>query len=623
MSTEKRGNANHQPANPAQRDELERRVNDLINRGVEGGDTEANNAQPLDALLAGDADARRFYLERMFLEAELHASHAEPVSLAGAIRQGSPETATNPTGQGGRKRLPRSLGRWAALAASLLAVASLSSLLTLAATGRLGGPGEGEVVARANPAPPPEVVATIGATQNCRWKQTSQPVGAGAKLPAGVQLELEAGVAEVAFARGARVLLEGPACLDINNGHDARLVYGQLSAKLPAGSDKFNLAAGRLSVAEGQASGPVEFGLLADGSGGGEVHVFGGSVGAVLFGPQGQQLRSFALSSSEAARVAKASTSLSRFHADGERFVRSLSSRNGLYAYEPFDYTPGPLSWQNGGFGWAGAWEDIEYDDNDDCDAADCGTTNQVAAGSLAVGDLATAGNHAVQTAQHNRIRRVLSTAIGGVFNTAGLVENSDGHRLVGRDGKRLYVSFVQRVDRRDDVFYGLELNRGDGNGNRVLCVGNGADGAGYGVTSNYNAYGARNYKRLGRENLDANLLVVRFDFGMSNRDVVTVYRNPESLLDEAACTEDAVLRGNFAFDRISLGNFDGSKSHEVDEVRVGTAFRAVTGQRDHAPDAFRDRVAFQSRGSPRGAKRLLWKGTRAQSFWATVLASI
>ena len=52
-----------------------------------------------------------------------------------------------------------------------------------------------------------------------------------------------------------------------------------------------------------------------------------------------------------------------------------------------------------------------------------------------------------------------------------------------------------------------------------------------------------------------------------------------ESLRDEAACTPDAVLRGNFAFDRISLANFDGTKIHEVDEIRVGTHFLAVTGR--------------------------------------------
>ncbi|MEN1679151.1 MAG: hypothetical protein AAGJ46_06130 [Planctomycetota bacterium] len=552
--------------------QLEGQIDDLLNQGLD-----REQADQLDQQLSSDANARRVYLQRMFVEAELHAYHAEPVSSDDHRREAPvadpSATSTEPA--------RRPLSAWAAIAASLLAVASLSSLLTLAATGRFSSHAHNQLAhSDSQPETPAEAVATIGATQNCRWKATSQAAGAGAKLPAGAKLELEAGVAEIAFADGARLLLEGPACLDINDGHDARLVYGQLSAKLPEGPDRLNLAAGRLAIAEGSTAGPAEFGLLADGSGGGEVHVFGGSVGAVLFGPQGQQLRSLSLNKFEAARVTQASTSLARFNADGDRFVRSLSSGNGLYAYEPFDYTPGPLSWQNGGFGWAGAWEDIEFEEPE-VYINDCETTNQVAAGSLGIGELATAGNHAIQTAQRNRIRRVLSTSIGSVLSTAGFVENSDGHNLVGRDGKRLYVSFVQRVDRLDDVFYGLELNRGDGNGNRVLCIGNGADGAGYGVTSNYNAYGARNYKRLGEETLKANLMVMRFDFGVDNRDVVTVYRNPESLLDEDLCTKDAVLRGNFAFDRLSLGNFDGSKNHEVDEVRIGSSFRAATGLRD------------------------------------------
>jgi hypothetical protein len=65
----------------------------------------------------------------------------------------------------------------------------------------------------------------------------------------------------------------------------------------------------------------------------------------------------------------------------------------------------------------------------------------------------------------------------------------------------------------------------------------------------------------------------------VENRDTVEIYRNPESLRDEQVCEPDAVLRGNFAFDRISIANFDGTKTHEVDEVRVGTHFLAVTGR--------------------------------------------
>jgi hypothetical protein len=74
----------------------------------------------------------------------------------------------------------------------------------------------------------------------------------------------------------------------------------------------------------------------------------------------------------------------------------------------------------------------------------------------------------------------------------------------------------------------------------------------------------------------------VRIEFGAGNRDVATIYRDPESLIDEGRCKPTTTLRGNLAFDRISLANFDSLRGqvHEVDEIRVGTSFAAVTGQR-------------------------------------------
>jgi hypothetical protein len=162
----------------------------------------------------------------------------------------------------------------------------------------------------------------------------------------------------------------------------------------------------------------------------------------------------------------------------------------------------------------------------------------------------------------------------------------------VGHDGSTVYLSFLQRVNKTNDVFYGLELHRSDGNANRVLCIGHGAERTGYGVTSNYNIYGPRNFPSLGEEDTSTNFFVVRVTFGSGNRDRVEVFRNPESLVDEDACVADAELTGNFAFDRISLGNFHGTKVHEVDEIRVGTTFRAVTGRRSRGPDRLVPSVA-------------------------------
>jgi hypothetical protein len=189
------------------------------------------------------------------------------------------------------------------------------------------------------------------------------------------------------------------------------------------------------------------------------------------------------------------------------------------------------------------------------------------------------------------------------VFDAAGLVENQDGTRLVGRDGTTVYFSFLQRVDKTDDIFYGVELHRNDGNANRVLCIGNGAEQCGYGATSNVNVYGLQNFPSLGSENTETNFIVVKITFGPGNLDRVEVFRNPESTVNEDACVADAVLEGNFAFDRISLGNFNGTKLHEVDEIRVGTTFLAVTGRRSRGPDRLMRRMAsVELSTSPPGA---------------------
>jgi hypothetical protein len=301
-------------------------------------------------------------------------------------------------------------------------------------------------------------------------------------------------------------------------------------------------------------------------------------------------VRTVELNTSEAARIEPAAAVVARIPARDDEFVRTLTvtsgPHDGLLAYDGFNYPAGPLDEQNGGFGWAGPWFTVESDAKADP------ASNGVRPGSLEVEGLVPQGNHAVQTAQQNRIRRALGTSIGGVFDAAGLVENQDGVRLLGKDGATVYLSFVQRVDKLDDVFYGFELHRGDGNGNRVLCIGNGVDGTGYGVTSNVNVYGPRNFPSLGKENTEPNFFVVRITYAAGNRDQVAVFRNPKSLNDESECKVDAELVGNFAFDRISLGNFHGTKIHEVDEIRIGTTFRAVTGRRGRGPDRLVPRVA-------------------------------
>jgi ferric-dicitrate binding protein FerR (iron transport regulator) len=583
----------------------ERDLHRLVGEFCHGTITEADAAL-LNAALESDPQAREFYNNYMFLHAELFTQHvcveqdehttACGIPAADASRP-SKVSAVRP---GGRS--------WFALAAAIAAIAIGSSLLTFLAT----SDGQREPVAQSADSVNRSVpVAKITATRDCRWNGRSGDVGFGSTLYAGQDLDLAAGLVEVTFIDGAQVVLEGPTRFVAKATDLAELHLGRVAAVVPERARGFEIATNGLNVVDLG----TEFGVLADGEET-EVHVFHGLVMAHVLDAQGQQVSTVELNTAEAARITPASSMVARIPARDDAFVRSLSvasgPHDGLFAYEDFNYPEGPLSEQNGGFGWAGPWFNVESVDP-------AGATNRVVSGGLGFQGISANTNRAIQAGQQNRIRRSLSTSIGGVFDAAGLVENQDGTRLVGRDGTTVYLSFLQRVDKVDDVFYGLELHRNDGNANRVLCIGNGAEQCGYGATSNVNVYGLHNFPSLGKENTETNFFVVKITFGPGNRDRVEVFRNPASFMNEDACVADAVLEGNFAFDRISLGNFNGTKVHEVDEIRVGTTFLAVTGRRSRGPDRLMRRMAMLGHGSLRDGAGIT---TAADRSWTTRLLS-
>lgn len=537
------------------------------------GTIDEAEGRELDEMLASDAQARRIYTNYMWTHACLYAeggslqADGEPTNHAELASQVDLH-ATEPPAAG--RRWNRS---WYGLAAAMIGVAAFSGWVAARWTDRQVAE-QSPTVAEQLAVPAAEAVARITGTHNCIWSDPQEKISYGSSLFPGQRIELAEGLAEITFEDGATLLLEGPATFTVDSSNKVALLAGRLAAVVPQRAEGFHVRTASLDVFDVG----TEFGLVAQESGAAEVHVFNGLVKADVLDNSGRALRRLELNAAEAARINPLSTTVVEFPANDAGFVRNISPtagpHDGLLADEAFRYPEGPLEAQNGGFGWAGPWFTTSADDED------AGPdSNRVTPGSLAVQGIVPVGNRAILIGNRNRIRRQLATSVGGVFDSEGLVENQDEIRLVGRDGKNVYLSFVQRISKVNDGFYGLELHRGDGNGNRVLCIGNGADGAGYGATSNVNVYGAKNLPSLGVESDEPNFFVVKIAFGVGNRDTVEIYRNPTSLRDEKECEPDAVLRGNFAFDRISLANFDGSKVHEIDELRVGTHFLAVTGR--------------------------------------------
>jgi len=248
-----------------------------------------------------------------------------------------------------------------------------------------------------------------------------------------------------------------------------------------------------------------------------------------------------------------------------------------VLARESFDYSaPGTLSGQSGGSGWGGPWNVS-------------GTAN-VRPNPETVGGAPCFGNCVVL--DHNsRASRTLDVRPGGPFDQAGLVEAG----RVGKSGTVLYVGFMQRVSTLPVVnpsapaylrFYSFEFNTGPSDITRVLEIGhddrsNRPDGPYYGAASVVNNgredHEPGQFQSLGTQDTKTNVIVVKFTFGADNKDTVAIFRNPESRSDESASTVDAVLEGNFEFDRVALARFVGNEPvHEVDEIRFGTRYADV-----------------------------------------------
>ncbi|HEY1064522.1 MAG TPA: FecR domain-containing protein, partial [Pirellulales bacterium] len=343
-------------------------IGDLCNGTI---DLEAG--QELDALLASDAQARRVYTNYMWSHACLYAENG---ALAAAFTEN--DAADSSEQDQLHTIAPRVTARWASwlwLAAAFAGVAAASSWSALNWKERqLAVRNAAEHLQ--NDA---EAVARITGTHNCIWSNPETAAAYGSPLHAGQKIELAEGLAEVTFADGATLLLEGPATFHVTGSGKVDLHAGRMAAVVPQRARDFHVRTATLDLFDVG----TEFGLVAQESGAAEVHVFNGLVKADVLDSNGRALRRLELRAAQAARVSPLSTSVVEFPANDAGFVRNMTPafgpHDGLLAEEGFRYPDGPLEAQNGGFGWAGPWFTTSADD-----AAAGPDSNRVLPGSLA-----------------------------------------------------------------------------------------------------------------------------------------------------------------------------------------------------------------------------------------------
>ena len=89
--------------------------------------------------------------------------------------------------------------------------------------------------------------AKLTAAADCLWAEGSAVTKEGACLLPGQAVKLTAGLAEITFASGAKVILQGPASLEIESSKAATLRNGRMTADVPDDLAGFRI---RTSAAE-------------------------------------------------------------------------------------------------------------------------------------------------------------------------------------------------------------------------------------------------------------------------------------------------------------------------------------------------------------------------------------
>lgn len=190
--------------------------------------------------------------------------------------------------------------------------------------------------------------AQIVRMESATWDASHVPLKVGDDIDSH-RLHLASGLVELKFARGATMIVEGPADFEVRGPERAFLYQGRVVTRLPKGTKGFILDSprGRL-VDQG-----TEFGVSVGPSGDTEVHVLEGKVEAV---PNNRQ-QAVQLTVNQAARLTPGN--VEQFTADAVGFITDLppTSAGAIgYLHWSFDEGQGRVSHNRGfGLGQSGA----------------------------------------------------------------------------------------------------------------------------------------------------------------------------------------------------------------------------------------------------------------------------
>jgi len=217
---------------------------DLCDRLLDGEFTVAHRER-LEALVLGDAELRRLYVETMHLHAALRQN-------ASRLNQGDIPLAEVLGALPEPKNVIR-FPRWPMQIAAGLAI--------------------GIGIWWFTPRPAERPLATLVETNGARWANSSLPTAPGSALHAG-RLRLADGVARIRFQSGAEVSLEGEAELELTGVNSCFLHSGALTAHVPPQAKGFVVDTTNAKLIDHG----TDFGISTDHAGRAQVQVLKGEV---------------------------------------------------------------------------------------------------------------------------------------------------------------------------------------------------------------------------------------------------------------------------------------------------------------------------------------------------------
>ncbi len=234
------------------------------------GEITPAEARRLEELASQSPEARRYLIDYLQLHGELHWDHA--------LGAGADITATlgKPLAPEEFARGTRRAGQGKPGMRLLLLLATLAVSIAVAIIGWRAIPLQREPRARPGEPSGAGFVAQVTATADARWAVGTDQRYRNRRLSAGEGVQLQAGLAEVTFDSGIRIVLQGPADLHVDSADAAFLMSGAAVTTVPASADRFTLRTTTAVLVAADA----EFGLAVAENGSNEIQVFTGEVTA-------------------------------------------------------------------------------------------------------------------------------------------------------------------------------------------------------------------------------------------------------------------------------------------------------------------------------------------------------